>query len=215
MKITCDSLIFFSSLSLSFSFSLSLLFSYFYLCLSLSLTDIIHAEAHPQSQITRIAWLGQNQLVSTGQDSNVKIWDVVFWEGEWCIYYLDARCDFFRWIGRNFQYVKFHITRRKKKKTIFSLTMLYTPLLLIYYCVLSSPPTSIWHKLLSEFYLCLCNCFHVFFRGQFARWNVEKERERERERERDVRKSVEVSTTQVNVDHIELGRKGIPLYDVS
>ncbi|KFM78476.1 Actin-interacting protein 1, partial [Stegodyphus mimosarum] len=35
-------------------------------------------KAHPQSQITRIGWLDNNVLVSTGQDSNVKIWDIVY-----------------------------------------------------------------------------------------------------------------------------------------
>jgi len=39
---------------------------------------ITYKKAHPQSQITRISWLGPNQLVSTGQDSNVKIWNVSF-----------------------------------------------------------------------------------------------------------------------------------------
>ena len=36
------------------------------------------AEAHPQSQITRIEWLDTKTLISVGQDSNVKIWTVNF-----------------------------------------------------------------------------------------------------------------------------------------
>ncbi|XP_054721583.1 actin-interacting protein 1-like [Uloborus diversus] len=39
---------------------------------------MIIKKAHPQSQITRVGWLENNVLVSTGQDSNVKIWDIVF-----------------------------------------------------------------------------------------------------------------------------------------
>lgn len=34
------------------------------------------ADAHPQSQITRLGWLDNNTLVSAGQDSNIKIWDI-------------------------------------------------------------------------------------------------------------------------------------------
>lgn len=36
------------------------------------------AEAHPQSQITRIIWLDAKTIVTTGQDSNVKLWTVEF-----------------------------------------------------------------------------------------------------------------------------------------
>lgn len=35
-------------------------------------------KAHPQSQITKVAWLDNNVLVSTGQDSNIKIWDITY-----------------------------------------------------------------------------------------------------------------------------------------
>ncbi|XP_053207066.1 actin-interacting protein 1-like [Panonychus citri] len=35
-------------------------------------------KAHPQSQITRIIWLDGNKIITTGQDSNVKIWTVEF-----------------------------------------------------------------------------------------------------------------------------------------
>lgn len=35
-------------------------------------------KAHPQSQITRLAWLDNSTIVSAGQDSNVKIWEVTF-----------------------------------------------------------------------------------------------------------------------------------------
>ncbi|CAN7990105.1 unnamed protein product [Ixodes hexagonus] len=35
-------------------------------------------KAHPQSQITRLAWLDNSTIVSAGQDSNVKIWEVKF-----------------------------------------------------------------------------------------------------------------------------------------
>lgn len=34
------------------------------------------SDAHPQSQITRLGWLDNNTLVSAGQDSNIKIWDI-------------------------------------------------------------------------------------------------------------------------------------------
>ncbi|KAG8198510.1 hypothetical protein JTE90_017375 [Oedothorax gibbosus] len=39
---------------------------------------LIMKKAHPQSQITRIGWLSDTCIVSTGQDSNIKIWDIVF-----------------------------------------------------------------------------------------------------------------------------------------
>lgn len=39
---------------------------------------LIIKKAHPQSQITRVAWLDNQSLVSTGQDSNLKVWDVDF-----------------------------------------------------------------------------------------------------------------------------------------
>ncbi|KAF8785130.1 Actin-interacting protein 1 like protein [Argiope bruennichi] len=39
---------------------------------------IMIKNAHPQSQITRIGFLDNTTVVSTGQDSNVKIWDIVF-----------------------------------------------------------------------------------------------------------------------------------------
>ncbi|XP_076372286.1 actin-interacting protein 1 flr [Tachypleus tridentatus] len=35
-------------------------------------------KAHPQSQITRVAFLDNNTLVSTGQDSNIKIWEITY-----------------------------------------------------------------------------------------------------------------------------------------
>lgn len=34
--------------------------------------------AHPMSQITKLAWIDSNHIVSTGQDSNVKVWRVQF-----------------------------------------------------------------------------------------------------------------------------------------
>ncbi|OXA52969.1 actin-interacting protein 1 [Folsomia candida] len=37
---------------------------------------LVIKNAHPQSQITRLAWLDNNSIVSTGQDANVKIWEV-------------------------------------------------------------------------------------------------------------------------------------------
>ncbi|GAB6024526.1 hypothetical protein CHUAL_009680 [Chamberlinius hualienensis] len=39
---------------------------------------IIIKNAHPQSQITRLSWLDNNTVVSVGQDSNIKVWDVAF-----------------------------------------------------------------------------------------------------------------------------------------
>ncbi|XP_003744021.1 actin-interacting protein 1 [Galendromus occidentalis] len=39
---------------------------------------LILKKAHPQSQITKIAWIDNNTVVSTGQDSNVKLWDIKF-----------------------------------------------------------------------------------------------------------------------------------------
>jgi len=33
-------------------------------------------DAHPQSQITRLAWLDNGTLVSVGQDCNTKIWSI-------------------------------------------------------------------------------------------------------------------------------------------
>ncbi|XP_064465602.1 actin-interacting protein 1-like isoform X1 [Ornithodoros turicata] len=35
-------------------------------------------KAHPQSQITRLAWLDDSTIVSAGQDSNVKTWQIKF-----------------------------------------------------------------------------------------------------------------------------------------
>lgn len=35
-------------------------------------------KAHPQSQITKVCWLDNNTIVSTGQDSNIKVWEVSF-----------------------------------------------------------------------------------------------------------------------------------------
>jgi len=37
---------------------------------------LIIKNAHPQSQITRLAWLDNNTLVSTGQDCNTKLWEI-------------------------------------------------------------------------------------------------------------------------------------------
>lgn len=37
---------------------------------------IVIKNAHPQSQITRIMWLDNNTVISTGQDCNVKIWEL-------------------------------------------------------------------------------------------------------------------------------------------
>lgn len=34
------------------------------------------SDAHPQSQITRLAWLDDETLVSVGQDCNTKIWNI-------------------------------------------------------------------------------------------------------------------------------------------
>lgn len=39
---------------------------------------IIIKNAHPQSQITRLAWLDNSTVVSVGQDCNTKIWEVAF-----------------------------------------------------------------------------------------------------------------------------------------
>jgi hypothetical protein len=33
-------------------------------------------DAHPQSQITGIAWLDNNTIVSVGQDCNSRYWDI-------------------------------------------------------------------------------------------------------------------------------------------
>lgn len=33
-------------------------------------------DAHPQSQITRLVWLDNNTVISTGQDCNTKVWHV-------------------------------------------------------------------------------------------------------------------------------------------
>lgn len=33
-------------------------------------------DAHPQSQITRLVWLDNETLISTGQDCNTKVWQV-------------------------------------------------------------------------------------------------------------------------------------------
>ncbi|CAL8071404.1 unnamed protein product [Orchesella dallaii] len=37
---------------------------------------LVIKNAHPQSQITRVAWLSNSSIVSTGQDSNTKIWEI-------------------------------------------------------------------------------------------------------------------------------------------
>lgn len=34
------------------------------------------SDAHPQSQITRLIWLDNNTVISTGQDCNTKVWHV-------------------------------------------------------------------------------------------------------------------------------------------
>lgn len=34
------------------------------------------SDAHPQSQITRLAWLSETSVISVGQDCNTKIWAV-------------------------------------------------------------------------------------------------------------------------------------------
>lgn len=39
---------------------------------------LFYIDAHPQSQITRVGWLNNNTLVSAGQDSNIKIWDITY-----------------------------------------------------------------------------------------------------------------------------------------
>lgn len=33
-------------------------------------------DAHPQSQITRLVWLDNETVISTGQDCNTKVWNV-------------------------------------------------------------------------------------------------------------------------------------------
>jgi hypothetical protein len=33
-------------------------------------------DAHPQSQITGLVWLDNDTLISSGQDCNVKVWEV-------------------------------------------------------------------------------------------------------------------------------------------
>lgn len=37
---------------------------------------LIVIDAHPQSQITGIAWLDNNTIVSVGQDCNTRYWDI-------------------------------------------------------------------------------------------------------------------------------------------
>lgn len=37
---------------------------------------LILKKAHPQAQITKVAWINNRTIVSTGQDSNVKLWDI-------------------------------------------------------------------------------------------------------------------------------------------
>ncbi|ODM95590.1 Actin-interacting protein 1 [Orchesella cincta] len=37
---------------------------------------LVIKNAHPKSQITRVAWLSNSSIVSTGQDSNTKIWEI-------------------------------------------------------------------------------------------------------------------------------------------
>lgn len=37
---------------------------------------LILKKAHPQAQITKVAWIDNRTIVSTGQDSNVKLWDI-------------------------------------------------------------------------------------------------------------------------------------------
>ncbi|OQR67127.1 actin-interacting protein 1-like [Tropilaelaps mercedesae] len=39
---------------------------------------LILKKAHPQAQITKIAWIDNRTVVSSGQDSNVKLWDIKF-----------------------------------------------------------------------------------------------------------------------------------------
>uniref|UniRef100_A0A1I8IDN5 Actin-interacting protein 1 n=1 Tax=Macrostomum lignano TaxID=282301 RepID=A0A1I8IDN5_9PLAT len=39
---------------------------------------IVAKNAHPMSQITKLTWIDANHLVSTGQDSNIKVWNVSF-----------------------------------------------------------------------------------------------------------------------------------------
>ena len=34
------------------------------------------ADAHPQSQITRLVWLDNETVISSGQDCNTKVWQV-------------------------------------------------------------------------------------------------------------------------------------------
>lgn len=34
------------------------------------------SDAHPQSQITRLAWVDNETLVSVGQDCNTKLWTI-------------------------------------------------------------------------------------------------------------------------------------------
>lgn len=34
------------------------------------------ADAHPQSQITGLAWLDDESVVSVGQDGNTRVWNV-------------------------------------------------------------------------------------------------------------------------------------------
>ena len=36
----------------------------------------LFTDAHPQSQITGLVWLDNETLISSGQDCNVKVWEV-------------------------------------------------------------------------------------------------------------------------------------------
>lgn len=50
-------------------------FSYAFTGIDL-LNDFCSADAHPQSQITRLVWLDNETVISTGQDCNTKVWHV-------------------------------------------------------------------------------------------------------------------------------------------
>lgn len=43
---------------------------------SVNLIFFLSTDAHPQSQITGLVWLDHETVISTGQDCNVKVWEV-------------------------------------------------------------------------------------------------------------------------------------------
>ena len=59
----------------------------FYFLMKLFFTDLVPCswliDAHPQSQITGIAWLDNNTIVSVGQDCNSRYWDIRNFPWNW------------------------------------------------------------------------------------------------------------------------------------